>query len=120
MYIFSFQRCLQLLEAMIYSRQELISFDDLATSCKHDLVNCFHRLSLLCGSSETCERDLTQVTQSTLPPNKENTLLLKSCKMKVVKIILILQNLSSHQEILSDLELSRMMSHGGSVISTTA
>ncbi|XP_005100546.1 AP-4 complex accessory subunit Tepsin [Aplysia californica] len=98
-------RALQLLEAILYSREELVHVDLLTSVCKQDLVDCYRS----CGPTSAPPGGETASKAETMTAplgDDEEKHLWQSVRMKVTKVILILQQLSSHREILALSELA--------------
>jgi len=85
-------RALQLLEGLVYCKNEFLSSEDLATICKDKLLDCYR-----CFSEENEEYKQKQ-------SNTPDEVGVQVVKMKVLKIILILQQLAPKCAILPQLE----------------
>lgn len=102
------QRSLQLLEGIIYNKEELVEINELTMMCKESLVNCFQRGHSQNHPVSSQQRNSTQVQKlSSEYQDIERVIdvqkLWSAVQFKAAKIILILQQLSSHKEIMSTL-----------------
>ncbi|KAH9495813.1 hypothetical protein Btru_013367 [Bulinus truncatus] len=89
-------RALQCLEGVMYNREELISVDTLAAMCKEALVTCFNNCQERLHVSQTIgQNDLSQSPWS-------------SVRAKLAKTALILQQLSTHKDILPKANLAEL------------
>ncbi|CAL1529215.1 unnamed protein product [Lymnaea stagnalis] len=86
-------RTLQLLEGMIYNKEELISIDCLTALCKEALVACL-------TSSQAVSQTVIATPGEGGGKQVANNNLWLSAQTKLTKVILTLQQLSSHKEIL--------------------
>lgn len=102
------QRSLQLLEGIIYNKEELVEINELTMMCKESLVNCFQLGHSQNYPVSSQQRNSTQVQKlSSEYQDIERVIdvqkLWSAVQFKAAKIILILQQLSSHKEIMSTL-----------------
>ncbi|KAK0048484.1 AP-4 complex accessory subunit tepsin [Biomphalaria pfeifferi] len=84
-------RALQLLESVIFNREELINIDTLAAMCKGTLVTCYNNCHTRLEESLNIRGSKNQLG---------NQSPWSSVKVKLAKVVLNLQKLSSHKDIL--------------------
>uniref|UniRef100_A0A2C9L9T5 AP-4 complex accessory subunit Tepsin VHS/ENTH-like domain-containing protein n=1 Tax=Biomphalaria glabrata TaxID=6526 RepID=A0A2C9L9T5_BIOGL len=84
-------RALQLLESVIFNREELINIDTLAAMCKVTLVTCYNNCHTRLEESPNIRGSKNQLS---------NQSQWSSVEVKLAKVVLILQKLSSHKDIL--------------------
>ncbi|CAG5121681.1 unnamed protein product [Candidula unifasciata] len=107
-------RSLQLLEGIIYNREELVEIDQLTVMCKESLVSCFQHGSSQCHPVSSQLRNSAQAKRSlnkNLEIENEISIekLWSAVQFKSAKIILILQQLSSHKEILASVNFENCL-----------
>lgn len=100
------QRTLQLLEGIIYNREELVGIDRLTIMCKEALVGCYQRYYSQSQVSAP-SKSLTHIASASdeqlrkdQKTDPEGTRLWNAVQVKLAKVVLILRQLSSHKEIL--------------------
>ena len=103
------QRSLQLLEAIIFHKDQLVNIDVLTSLCKNNLIKCMKNFSETSDKKEdnlTCE--MNEFGNCVNGYKETYNFLMEAAKVKFIKTVLILQQLSSFSDLVSNLDFSNL------------